>query len=111
MPMYYVGVDWNHENKHDQRMLDYIDKKRQTLKELLVKWGNALSASNIPFEMHVYEDDESVLRGILSRWDDHTILHIVKDGSPKEYHHIGQAFKRLEDTVIIEPKTKVKKST
>lgn len=79
-PMYYVGVDWKHQETHDQRMLDYIDRKRQALKELLVKWGNALSASNIPFEFHVYEDDESVLRGVMSKWDDNTILHFVKDG-------------------------------
>ncbi len=113
IPMYYVGVDWNHESKHDQRMLDYIDRKRQALKELLVKWGNALSASNITFELHVYDDNESVLRGILSRWDDHMILHLVKDGEPRDYHHKVQYFQLLEGVVPAEntKHSKAKKST
>lgn len=112
IPMYYRGVDWNYEDKHDQRMLDYIDRKRQALKDLLVKWGNALSASNIPFELRVYEDDESVLRGIMSRWDDHYHPYLVKDGEPHEYHVKAQRFQLLGSAVPAYTKhSKAKKST
>ena len=65
--MYYVGVDWKHQETHDHRMDDYVQRKVHVLEKLLVNWFAALSSSNIKHEKHVYEDDENVLKELERR--------------------------------------------
>jgi hypothetical protein len=83
-PMYYKGVDWDTKDASEQRMLNYVERKRLVLKELLAKWGNALEASGIRFELRVYEDDKSVLSGTSSKWDEFTKTYLVENGNPPQ---------------------------
>lgn len=62
--MSYVGVDWNHRDTSDQRLDAYVKRKVAALIDLIERWRDTMVASNMDCDIHVYEDDENVLREV-----------------------------------------------